>query len=264
MSDTGQVTSTAAEIYDEFFVPALFSAWVPQLVEAAALEPGMRAVDVACGTGAFAIEAAKVASPGGTVAGIDLNPGMLAVARRKAPELDWRQAPAESLPFEPNSFDAVVSQFGLMFFDDKPAAIAEMWRVLRPGGRLVLAVWASLERSRGYATLESLIRRLFGASAAASLSAPFALGEPEALEALLAAAGVADAQIQHAFAEARFPSLRAWMHTEIRGWTLADQIDDAQFETLVREAERELDPFVMPDGTVRFEQPALITSARKP
>lgn len=264
MSDTGQVTSSAAEIYDEFFVPALFSAWVPHLVRAAELQPGMRVVDVACGTGAFAVEAAEVVSPGGTVVGVDLNPGMLAVARRKAPELAWHRASAESLPFDSNTFDAAVSQFGLMFFDDKPAAIAEMWRVLRPGGCLVLAVWASLERSPGYAKLESIIGELFGASGAASLGAPFTLGEPEALDSLLAAAGVADAQTQHASAEARFPSLRSWMHTEIRGWTLADQIDDEQFEKLVREAERELDRFVMPDGTVRFEQPALITSARKP
>ncbi len=264
MSESGQVTSSAAEIYDEFFVPALFGAWAPRLVAAAELAPGMRVVDVACGTGALAIEAANITSSSGAVVGIDLNPGMLAVAGRKAPELDWRQAPAESLPLESDTFDAAISQFGLMFFDDKSAAIAEMWRVLRPGGCLVLAVWASLERSPGYATLALLIRRLFGSSAAASLLAPFSLGEPEALRSLLDAAGINHANVELASADARFPSIRSWMHTEIRGWTLADQIGDEQFETLVREAQRELDGFVMDDGTVRFQQPALIASARKP
>jgi SAM-dependent methyltransferase len=70
---------------------------------------------------------------------VDLNPGMLAVARRKEANVEWQQALAEALPFESESFDAVVSQFGLMFFEDKEAAIGEMWRVLRPGGRLVIA-----------------------------------------------------------------------------------------------------------------------------
>lgn len=263
MSDSGQLTSSAAEVYDEFFVPALFGAWAPRVVAAAQLRPGMRVADVACGTGVLAIEAAKATGPGGTVIGVDLNPSMLAVARRKAAEVDWRQAPAEALPFDSESFDAAVSQFGLMFFEDPQAALAEMWRVLRPGGRFAVAVWDSLDNSPGYASLTSLLTRLFGASTAALLEAPFTLGDPNALRSLLLGSVVTDPEVQRVSGEARFPSIRSWMHTDVRGWTLGDRIDDAQYELLVSEAERELGRFVTASGSVRFDQPALIATAIK-
>jgi ubiquinone/menaquinone biosynthesis C-methylase UbiE len=84
MGDTGQVTRDAAEIYDELFLPALFNEWAPRVAELAKLEPGMRVLDVACGTGVLSLAAAEVVEPGGSVVGLDLNPGMLGVARRKA------------------------------------------------------------------------------------------------------------------------------------------------------------------------------------
>lgn len=264
MGDSGQLTSSAAEIYDEFFVPALFGVWAPRLVAAAQIRPGARVVDVACGTGVLAIAAAKVTALGGEVVGVDLNAGMLAVARRKAADVDWQRAPAEALPFDSESFDAVVSQFGLMFFEDKQAAITEMWRVLRPGGRLAIAVWDSLDNSPGYTSLASLLTRLFGPSTAALLQAPFTLGDSHALGSLLSASGVTDPQVERASAEACFPSIRSWMHTDVRGWTLGDEIDDTQYELLVSEAERELGRFVVADGTVRFAQPGLIATATKP
>jgi ubiquinone/menaquinone biosynthesis C-methylase UbiE len=264
MSDAGQVISSAAEVYDEFFLPALFGAWAPKVVAAAELESGQRVLDVACGTGALAIEAAVATSPGGTVVGIDVNPGMLAVARRKAPDLQWAEASADRLPFATESFDAALSQFGLMFFADKPAAIAEMWRVIRPGGRLVVVVWDSLENTPGYAAATSLLTRLFGDEVAASLEAPYSLGDPAGLHALFAAGGVVAPEVRKMHGDARFPSIRAWMHTDVRGWTLADKLDDEQFELLVAEAELEMSRFVSVDGRVRFDAPALLVSARKP
>lgn len=264
MSDSGQLTSSAAEVYDEFFLPALFEVWPPRVVAAAGLGPGMRAVDVACGTGVLTLAAARAVAPGGAAVGVDLNPGMLAVARRKAPEIDWREAAAEALPFADAEFDAAVSQFGLMFFQDRGAAIREMWRVLRPGGRLVIAVWDSLENTPGYAAVTALLARLFGEETAGLLRAPYVLGDLAALAALLAEAGVRAPQVAQVAGEARFPSIRSWMKTDVRGWTLSDRIDDAQFERLVTAAESELSRFVAKDGSVRFEHPALIATAQKP
>jgi len=263
MSDTGQVTSSAAEVYDEFFVPALFGAWAPRVVAAAGLRPGMRVVDVACGTGVLAIEAEKAVGPGGAVAGVDLNAGMLAVAQRKTADVEWQQGPAEALPYDTESFDAALSQFGLMFFEDQKAAIAEMWRVLRPGGHLVIAVWDSLDNTAGYAAITALLSRLFGDAIAVLLKAPFALGDVGTLRSLLTASGVVDPEVQRMAGEARFPSVRSWMHTDVRGWTLADKLDDAQYELLVSEAEKELRGFVTPGGAVRFDLPALVASATK-
>jgi SAM-dependent methyltransferase len=263
MADTGQLTSSAAEIYDEFFLPAIFAQWAPRLVEAVGLRPGERVVDVASGTGVLAREALAAVSPDGEVVGVELNPGMLAVARRKAPAVDWREAPAEALPLETGSFDAVLSQFGLMFFADRPAAIREMWRVLRPGGRLAIAVWDALDRTPGYAAATALLARLFGDGIADLLRAPYGLGDSEGFEALLRDAGVVRPKIRRVAGEARFPSIRAWMHTDIRGWTLTDRLDDAAFERLAGEAETALARFVGPEGAVRFEHPALVATARK-
>jgi ubiquinone/menaquinone biosynthesis C-methylase UbiE len=86
-------------------------------------------LDVACGTGILASEASARVGPNGYVAGVDPNPGMLAVAARIAPSIEWRKGTAELLPYPDQSFDAVVSQFGLMFFIDRHQALREMLRV---------------------------------------------------------------------------------------------------------------------------------------
>ena len=263
MGDAGQVTQNAAEIYDELFPRALFNEWAPRVVELAGVGPGMRVLDVACGTGVLSLVAADLVKPDGSVAGLDLNPGMLDVARRKAPHIDWREAPAEAIPFEDATFDAVVSQFGLMFFQDKALAIREMLRVLRPAGNLAIAVWDSLENVTGYDAASRLLNRLFGESAAESLRAPYSLGDVQKLSSLFSDAGVPDVKITTLEGTARYPSIRYWMQADIRGWTLADVLDDAQFELLVSEAETELARFVTNDGKVEFDNPAHIVTATK-
>ncbi len=262
-SQQGQVTRSAADVYEEFFVPALFAPWPAPVADAAGIGPGQDVLDVACGTGVLAREAARRVRPDGTVIGLDRNDGMLAVARRKAPEIEWRQGRAEVLPFADGRFDAVVSQFGLMFFEDRVLALTEMWRVLKPGGRLAVAVWDALERTPGYAAMTALLQRLFGEQAAAALRAPYCLGDPGELAALAAQAGI-PAKITTRDDMARFPSIDAWVHTDVKGWTLADMIDDDQYELLRQEAPGALRRFVQPDGTVRFEAPAHILCARKP
>lgn len=265
MNDTtsGQVTRSAADIYDEFFVPALFREWAGRVASAAGIAAGQQVLDVACGTGVLAREAAERVRPDGGVTGIDRNDGMLAVAGRVAPDIDWQHGLAESLPFEDGRFDAVVSQFGLMFFDDRAAALAEMWRVLRPGGRLAVAVWDDLGRTPGYAAMTDLLQRLFGDAAADAIRAPYVLGDPKILMPLFATAGIPDARAETQNGTARFPSIEAWVHTDVKGWTLADMIDDAQYETLREAAVRELASFKQCDGTVAFRAPAHIVTATK-
>src|SRR5688500_11982173 len=103
-----------AEVYDEFFVPALFAQWGPIVAAAAGVKAGDRVLDVACGTGALTLAVDDRVGPGGSVVGLDVNPEMLAVARRKPARIEWIEAPAEALPLPDHSFDAVVSQFGFM------------------------------------------------------------------------------------------------------------------------------------------------------
>ena len=262
-SERGQVTASAAEIYESFFVPALFQEWAAPVADAARIGAGDRVLDVACGTGVVTLEAARRVGPAGAAVGLDVNEGMLAVARRKAPQLEWRQGRAEALPFDTGTFDAVTSQFALMFFEDRPAALAEMLRVLRPGGWLAVAVWDTVEHSPGYAALIALLERLFGRRVADALRAPFVLGDPALVSGLCAQAGVADVEIRTRQGTARFPSIASWVYTDVKGWTLADMLDEAQFKRLVTEAELALRPFVARDGTVAFALPAHIASGRR-
>ncbi|MEO3427286.1 methyltransferase domain-containing protein [Pelagibius sp. CAU 1746] len=258
--ESGQLTKTAAEVYEEFFVPALFGEWASRTCEAAGIAAGRRLLDVACGTGCVAREAAR---RGADVTGLDPNEGMLAVARRLAPKIDWREGAAEALPFGDGAFDAVTCQFGLMFFEDRVMALAEMWRVVKPGGRLVVATWDALERTPGYAAMVALLQRLFGDEVADGLRAPFVLGDPAELLGLFEAAGIPGATLDIQVGTARFPSLADWVHTDVKGWTLADVLDDAQYELLQEEAQQELKRFATAEGTVRFDSPAHIVTAVK-
>lgn len=262
-SDHGQVNRSAADFYEEFFLPALFQEWSSRVADTAKIGQGQRVLDVACGTGALARTISKRVEPGGSIVGIDINEGMLAVARKKAPEIDWRHAPAEVLPFSDNSFDAVVSQFGLMFFEDQLAAIREMYRVLRPGGYMAVAVWGSLENTPGYAAMVDLLNRLFGNGAADALRAPYSLGDDNKLRTLFAAAGLPNVQIYTHLGTARFPSIESWVYTDVKGWTLADSISEKDNERLLEEAQQTLQPFVTPDGSVAFPAPAHIVRAMK-
>lgn len=261
--ETGQVVRSAAEIYDEFFVPALFQAWTGRVLQVAGVEAGQHVLDVACGTGVLTRAAAERVGAAGSVVGLDVNEGMLAVARRKAPGMMWRQGVAEALPFDDDSFDAVVCQFGLMFFADPVKALAEMGRVLRANGRLTVAVWDVVENIPGYALMAEMIRRMFGEEPANGLLFPFSLGEQQRLLSLFQQAGFPQVELTTGVEMARFDSLYAWLHTEIRGWVLADVIDDEQFEQLLAEAEGVLRPFVADDGTVAFAAAGHVVTAVK-
>lgn len=262
MSDaqTGQVVATAAQVYDEFFVPALFGEWAPRVCDAALVGEGQRVLDVGCGTGVAAREAAARVGPSGSVTGVDVNDGMLAVARQRDARIDWRLGRAEALPCRDDEFDAAISQFALMFMEDPDAALVEMARVTRPGGQIAVAVWCALAETPGYTAMFGLLRRLFGDTAAESLRVPYAMGDAERLAARFAAAGLS-AEVTVGRGTARFPSIEAWVHTDVRGWTLADAIDDDQYALLLNAARDELRRFESDDGTVRFDHPALIATA---
>lgn len=258
--ERGQVAASAAEIYEQFFVPALFAQWPAHVLKAAQVQAGDAVLDVACGTGILARAAANLVGAGGWVTGVDINEGMLTIAQQKAPSISWKVAPAESLPFEADTFDRVVSQFGLMFFENPTRAVAEMGRVVRPGGCIAVAVWDSLEATPGYAVVAEVLDELFGSEAARSIQAPYLLGDRQKLTSLFADAGMNEVTIQTVMGKARFSSIRSWIYTDIKGWTLAHIIDDEGYEKLRHYAPKRLSRFVLADGSVAFDAPAHIVT----
>ena len=135
-----------------------------------------------------------------------------------------------------------------------------MARVTRPGGRVAVATWAAIAESPGYAAMVELLGEVLGDWAAEALRAPFCIGTADELSDLLQVS-LGDVVVHRRAGVARFASLNEWLHTDIRGWTLSDDVDDEQFERLRRAATERLARFVGADGAVSFAAPALIATA---
>jgi SAM-dependent methyltransferase len=258
-----QLSDDTAVAYERDFVPAIFAQWPPKLAYIACIAPGDRVLDVGCGTGVLAREAAVRVGPSGRVAGLDLNEGMLAVARRLRPEIDWRQGDALDLPFAERDFDVVVSQFALMFFPDRPRALREMWRVLAPGGRLAVGVCAPLEEARGYRLFADILRREAGEDAAAMVEGYFALGDEAELLRLARAAEIVDPKILTCEGWARFASIEEFGRIEIKGSPLAGLVDAAGFARVLTAAREALAEFLDDSGQLAIPLGARILTARK-
>ncbi|MEA2864125.1 MAG: hypothetical protein QOC84_2081 [Bradyrhizobium sp.] len=244
-----QVAGSAPEVYERELVPAVFGVWAPTLVELAQPRLGERVVDVACGTGIVARIAATRVGPTGSVVGVDLNPGMLSVARSivstdsSGGPLQWQEASADKLPFRDGSFDVVYCQLGLQFFADRAAALREMRRVMGAEGRLALMVWRGIHESPGFSVLAEALERHVGQAAAAVMRAPFGLSSVDELEALVRAAGFQNVAIQQRSGTVRFPSVERFVLSYVAGSPLAglvSQVDHAAREALITDVRNAL------------------------
>lgn len=244
----------AATAYENLFVPAVFRQWAPLVAGAASIETGQRVLDVACGTGVLAREAASRVGHTGTVKGLDMTPGMLAVAAQLAPEIEWKQGVAGELPFATGSFEAVVSQFGMMFFPDRVQALREMRRVLVPEGRTAVAVFDSLANHLAYAEEVALFARTISKAAGDAIRIPFSLGDTVQLKEMAEAAGFTAVSVTTHQGTARFPSLRALVEADLRGWlpVMGIVLDEAKIEAVLAEAEDVMGVFINAEGEAVF------------
>jgi ubiquinone/menaquinone biosynthesis C-methylase UbiE len=186
-------SGTAAELYQSFFVPAIATPVSHELLRAAALRPGERVLDVACGTGVVTRAAAEQVGPTGAVTGIDIAPDMLAVAEAVpaggAP-ISWQEADAASLPLPDELYDVGLCQMGLMFMDDRAGVLHELRRVLAPGGRVVVNTPGRIQPL--FEVMERAIADNLDPALGAFVSAVFSLHDPSALADLLRQAGFSD------------------------------------------------------------------------
>jgi hypothetical protein len=159
-----------------------------------------------------------------------------------------------------------VSQFGLMFFPDRPQALREMVRVLVPRGRISVAVWESLENSPVYPIEVTLLERLAGRDAADALRAPFVLGDREELAALFENAGVTSVAIETRRGTARFPSIRSMVEADLRGWlpVMGVSLREELIQHILQEAEQALKEFETSEGAMVFDSPAHIVVGSAP
>lgn len=211
MSAEATVNVTPAQAYQAYFGPSIFEPLSERVIAIARPEPGDAVLDVACGTGILTRRLARSAGSAGRVVGIDLNPAMIDVARTQktagAP-VEYRRGDGTALDEPDATFDAVYCQQGLQFFRDPSAGAREMRRVLRSGGRAVVATWRSLAHHPLFAALvdaEAPHLRAFGVDITrAELEAPFSLGGADDLAALLRGAGFEDVEVPSVSIEARF------------------------------------------------------------
>jgi len=261
--------ASAAEANEHYLMSTFGYAWTQALVQLAAPEEGDRLLDVACGTGPVARQAAPFVGSTGRVVGLDLNPGMLEVARRMpVPDgisVEWRQGDSTALPFENASFDIVCCNQGLQFFPDRKAALSEMFRVLAPVGRLALGVWRGIEHQPFYFALAEALERHIGHDAANSLRAAFTLAHADELRPLISGVGFRDIRIRIRTRLTRYPSLPEYVLGYLSGTPMAGAVtalDEASRAAMVEEVCSKLRDYVDDGGMAAPWEAHLITAQK--
>lgn len=262
-------SSSAAETYDEVLVPRLFTPCAEILLARLALRPGETLLDVACGTGIVVRLAAPLLGPAGLVIGRDINEAMVVRARSHVPppgsaRLELGVSPAAQLDLDDESVDAVTCQQGLQFIPEPDAALAEMRRCLRPGGRVGIAVWFGVEECPLWAALEVGLAERWGAEHAAGIRRPFSWPGADALSASMVGAGFTDVQLSDHVVVMHFEGgVRQAMQAIATTPFAADVngLDADDYERMMHAVMRRLGRSTDLDGTVDIPARTLIGTA---
>ena len=257
--------ATPPENYQRYFVPVIGRPLADDLLHVASLRVGERVLDVGCGTGVVTRLAVEQVGPDGTVAGLDINPGMLAVARSITPSdmrIDWYEASAESMPLPDGAFDVVLCQLSLQFVDDRLRGLREMRRVLTSGGRLVLSLPGPAAPM--FAVLADAMGRQIAPQAAGFVRRVFALYDEAELEDLLKAAGFRHVSTQAETRALSLPAPRDFLWQYVGSTPLAGMVAEAGDEArsaLEREVVAGWQDFRSGEG-MKYRQRVVIASAR--
>ncbi|MDH5763907.1 MAG: class I SAM-dependent methyltransferase [Nitrospinota bacterium] len=189
-----QFSGSIPEIYDTCLGPLLFEFSAKDLANRTSqiIPSNSKILEIACGTGISTYHLRETLPETCKIVATDLNDAMLDIARNKLKNhsgISFQSADALSLPFGDLDFDAVLCQFGIMFFPDKPKGLAEMFRVLKPGGNLIFNVWDSLEHNPCAAIAHETICRFFDNDPPQFLKTPFGFFDIDHIQNLMTRAG---------------------------------------------------------------------------
>jgi ubiquinone/menaquinone biosynthesis C-methylase UbiE len=258
---------SAIENYERYFVPAIGGPLAEHLVAEAGLRPGERVLDVACGTGIVARLAADRVGSTGHVAGADVNPGMLAVARTAAASsgrtsIEWHETAAEAMPLPDAAYDVVFCQLALQFFPNRAAALREMRRVLAPGGRAYASVPAP---TAFFDVLEQAVTRHAGPEIGVFVRQVFSLNDGGELESLFRSAGFDEVHVRLDIRRPRLPAARDFLWQYVHSTPLSGaigQLNDEVRAALERDVVAGWGRWEA-EGGLTYGQPVLTASARR-
>ncbi|GAA4284541.1 methyltransferase domain-containing protein [Brevibacterium daeguense] len=258
-----QLSVTVAEIYESRFVPSVFAGWARALVDAADVGPGDAVLDVGCGTGIVARTVADRVPGHGWIVGVDISDGMLSVARRLQPDVEWQQGDATRLLYADEAFDVVLSQAMLMFVPAPMDAVREMARVAKEGGTVAVHVWASLSQQRGWGPFHEAIRRHAGPEALDMVSGYWRMGNREAVVKMCTRAGLRVKQASTVERDAVYRSVEQFVTTEIAGTPLEAALDPGALQHIMEDTAAGLTRFQRPDGRLAVPLAGHIVVCRK-
>ena len=203
-------TETAGERYERDMVSTMFAPFARNLVARVDMQGSMRVADIGCGTGIVARLIGEKLDGSSTLIGVDINAGILAVAKAASAKLtcrcEWHEASADTLPIADASLDLVVSQHAFMFFPDQPAAAREMFRVLRPDGRLYINVWRHYNHQPHYVAFIDGLRRYVGERAGDLMQGAFVYETEAQIRQPIADGGFQRVEVETVILDARYPS----------------------------------------------------------
>lgn len=225
VSKEWQLQRDAAEQYEDVLVRSILGPFARLIVDRSELQVGQRVLDVGCGTGAATRYAAEKVGTTGRVAGLDVNPGMIDVAKSLPPvsgvPIVWIEKSAYELPFADGEFDVVLSAQVLQFLTDRPLAMSQMHRVLAPGGRVCCSHWCDIRENPYFCALLDTLSEHLGRETAAGLEAAFTLSDPELLLSLLRDAGFREPTVTAVQLELPLPALDEFVPRHIDATPLA-------------------------------------------